>query len=80
MVQNEAAAISQHKDKLHSNDFKAPKNAKMINLYVQLPGETVSELVRDYMAPVHQLKAVAKDSLLEHLNLAMNPTSLLKDQ
>ena len=67
---------------------------KFINLYVQLPNETMSELVRDYPACLfdrskfYKAKLDEKDSesaqrkgppkAEEELNLQMNPTSLLE--
>lgn len=35
------------------DEMEEQKNVQMINLYVQLPGEMMSELVRDYMAKLY---------------------------
>lgn len=52
-----------------------------MNLYVQLPNETMSELVRDYMAHLFDKSKFAKkreDGDIDELNLTLNPTSLLE--
>ena len=57
----------------------------MISLYVQLPNETMSELVREYPATFYDVSIFSKakrdqdqDSKPEELNLTLNPTSLLE--
>ena len=73
---------------------KALKHVKYINLYVQLPNETMSELVREYTAHFFDKSMFNKKRLglnqgegdddemhrkvEEELNLTLNPTSLLE--
>ena len=72
---------------------KALQHVKYINLYVQLPNETMSELVREYTAHFfdktmfsknrHGMNAAEAEEgemqrkVEEELNLTLNPTSLL---
>ena len=65
--------------------------ARHINLYVQLPNETMSELVREYTAHFFDKRNFNKSNcgeeiveeevqrkIEEELNLSLNPTSLLE--
>ena len=72
---------------------KALQHVKYINLYVQLPNETMSELVREYTAHFFDKTMFSKNrhgmnageaeegemqrKVEEELNLTLNPTSLL---
>ena len=72
---------------------KALQHVKYINLYVQLPNETMSELVREYTAHFFDKNMLSKNrnnavgeaeegemqrKVEEELNLTLNPTSLLE--
>ena len=73
---------------------KALQHVKYINLYVQLPNETMSELVREYTAHFFDKTMFSKNQnslnaaeaeegemqrkVEEELNLTLNPTSLLE--
>ena len=86
-----AANIEAEKKKAEDQEAAAkPVNqARYINLYVQLPNETMSELVRDYLALFFDKSKFGKSKrdkeqeemsrkAESELNLTLNPTSLLE--
>ncbi len=78
---NNTLNCQEEEGKQLENKGREHDSIKSLNLYVQLPNETMSELVRDYMAHFFDKTKFVKKNQgenIDELNLTMNPTSLLE--